>query len=137
MTVKDKKFTKLSNETYEMEDKLYAINSKPYSDLKSQYYMVPNWLHFTLTKIGVSPQEKLVYECMLRYANNSNRNPFPSYSRIMEFTGIKSRTTVIKCIQRLIDLGLIIQVRKGGYNLKGGNTSNEYKVYYIYELPQR
>ena len=47
------------------------INNKPYTKDCKGFYIMPNELHFLLDDLGLSAQEKLMYECLVRYGNNS------------------------------------------------------------------
>ncbi|WP_040212543.1 helix-turn-helix domain-containing protein [Clostridium polynesiense] len=98
-----------------------------------EYYIIPNWLHPLLTEIGLTSQEKLVYECLLRYSHNSEKDPYPSQETIMKFTGIKTKHTVIRCLNKLYSIGLVKLLKKGGRHTHAHIATNEYKVYYIYE----
>lgn len=104
------------------------ICSTSYTNMDGEFFIIPNWLGIELTKLKVKPNERLIYITLLRFANNSSRNPFPSYKTIQEYTGINSRTTISNSLKRLEDIGLIEKLHKG--TIQG--DSNIYKVNYIY-----
>jgi len=103
-------------------------SSTPYTEMNGEWFIVPNWLGIELTKLGVKANERLVYMTLLRFANNSENNPFPSYKRIQEHTGIVGRTTLSNCLKNLERVGLIEKTHQGTTQ----GDSNRYKVNYIY-----
>lgn len=81
---------------------------------KEYFVKVPTWI---ARNSFISPLAKTVYIAILSY------NPsFPSYKRLCKDTGIKSKTTIRKCLKELLLLGLI-QIHNSGYN-----TSNNYTI---------
>ncbi|WP_195244615.1 helix-turn-helix domain-containing protein [Clostridium celatum] len=108
------------------------INNKPYTKDSKGFYIMPNELHFLLTDLGLTAQEKLIYECLVRYSNNSENNPFPSYSTLQKFASC-GRNTVAKGLKNLQEYGLVEVLEKGS-NLTG--KSNTYKIRYVYENTQ-
>lgn len=108
------------------------INNKPYTKDCKGFYIMPNELHFLLDDLGLSAQEKLIYECLVRYGNNSENNPFPSYSTIQRFVSC-GRNTVAKGLKVLQEKGLVAVLEKGS-NLT--RKSNIYRINYVYSKEQ-
>ena len=54
------------------------INNRPYTKDSKGFYIMPNELHLLLHEMGCNAYDKLIYEAMVRYSNNSENNPFPS-----------------------------------------------------------
>lgn len=109
------------------------INNKPYTKDCKGFYIMPNKLHFLLDDLGLSAQEKLIYECLVRYSNNSENNPFPSYSTIQRFASC-GRNTVAKGLKFLQEIGLVVVLEKGS-NLTG--KSNIYRINYVHDKEQQ
>lgn len=103
------------------------ITDKPYTDLAGGFFIVPNNFGLVMSAIGLKPNDRLIYLTMLRFANNSG-NPFPSYKKIKEYTGISSDNTVSSSIKRLEESGLIEKIHRGTTQ----GDSNVYKVNYAY-----
>lgn len=102
------------------------ITSRPYSELTGGFHILPNEIYRAMTILGMNPNEKLVYLYLVRLAHNSGL-PFPSYTKIMNNTGITSRSTLAKVLKALEDRNLIKKVYKGNSN----GQANTYKVNYI------
>lgn len=83
--------------------------------MKKEYFVkVPNWI---ARSAFLSPYSKTLYVAIVSY------NPsFPSYSQLVKDTGIKSKTTIRKCLKELVLFDLI-KIIKGGFN-----TSNTYVI---------
>ncbi len=77
-------------------------------------------------RLDLEPLDKLVYICLLRYADNNSREAFPGQERIANDIGIK-RNRVIKAIKVLNEKGLI-EVKKR-FDKTGSQKSNLYIVY--------
>lgn len=105
-----------------------TISNKPYTKDSKGFYIMPNELHYLLNEIGLTAQEKLIYECLIRYSNNSENNPFPSYSTIQRFASC-GRGTISKGLKKLQDLGVIDVLHHGTRQ----GESNVYKIRYIYD----
>lgn len=103
------------------------INNKSYSEMKGNFFIVPNDLGLVLSEMNLKPNDRLIYLTMLRFANNSG-NPFPSYKKIREYTGISSDSTVSSSLKRLEESGLIEKIHRGTTQ----GDSNVYKVNYAY-----
>lgn len=103
------------------------ISNRPYTKDSKAFFIVPNDLGLLMTKLKLKPNDRLVYMCLLRFANNSG-NPYPSYKKIKEYTGIASDNTVSASIKRLEQVGLICKVHQG----KAEGDSNVYQVNYVY-----
>ena len=108
------------------------ITNKPYAEIEGGFFIVPNNFGLICTELKLKPNDRLIYLCLLRFANNSDRNPFPSYKRIKDYTGISSDNTVSASIKRLEEVGLIAKLHKG--TIQG--DSNVYQVNYAYVEPQ-
>lgn len=104
------------------------INSKPYTENSKEFYIMPNELHYLLHQMGLTAQEKLIYECLIRYSNNSKNNPFPSYSTLQKFASC-GRGTVSKALKTLQEKGLVEVLSRGNNITK---QSNIYKINYVY-----
>lgn len=104
------------------------ITNRPYTKDSKGFYIMPNELHYLLYDIGLTAQEKLIYECLIRYSNNSENNPFPSYNTLQKFASC-SRATVSKSLKNLQSFGLVEVLHKG---TKQGD-SNIYKINYVYK----
>lgn len=103
-----------------------TITSIPYSDLKGGFHILPNDIYIAMTILGLKPNEKLVYLYLVRLAHNSGL-PFPSYTDIMNNTGINTRNTLANVLKSLEERNLIKRIYRG--NSKG--QANTYKVNYI------
>ena len=102
------------------------ITSRPYSELTGGFHILPNEIYRAMTILGMNPNEKLVYLYLVRLAHNSGL-PFPSYTKIMNNTGITSRSTLSKVLRSLEEKNLIKKIYKGNSN----GQANTYKVHYI------
>lgn len=81
---------------------------------KEYFVKVPTWI---ARGSFLSPLAKTVYVAILSYEPS-----FPSYKRLCKDTGIKSKTTIRKCLKELVQFDLI-KILKGGFN-----TSNTYII---------
>lgn len=118
-----------------IKEKHIKITDKPYTKDSKGFYIMPNELHYILYDMGLTTAEKLIYECLIRYSNNSENNPFPSYNTLQKFAS-SSRATVSKSLKNLQSFGLVEVLHKG---TKQGD-SNIYKINYVYkdsEVPQK
>jgi len=59
------------------------------------------WVDKAILNGPISPASKLVYMALAYFANNTNQSCFPSYSTIMDVSGIRSRSTISKAISQL------------------------------------
>lgn len=107
------------------------ITNKPYTEDSKGFYIMPNELHYWLKELGLTAQEKLIYECLVRYSNNSKNNPFPSYNTIQKFASC-SRPTISKALEKLEELGLVIVLHRG----KRQGDNNVYKIKYVYKVAE-
>lgn len=57
---------------------------------------------------------KIVYCALAYFANNKTQKAFPSIKKIMELTGLGSRTTIVNSIKKLEGYCFIIAERKKG-----------------------
>lgn len=81
---------------------------------KEYYIKVPTWI---ARSPSISPLAKTLFVVISSY------NPsFPSYKTLILNTGIKSKTTIRKCLIELLSFNLI-SIKKGGFN-----TSNTYVI---------
>lgn len=81
---------------------------------KKQFVAIPHWI---ARNADISPLAKIVYMVIASF------NPsFPSYKRLCKDTGIKSKTTISKCLKELVLLNLILVIRHGF------NRSNTYRI---------
>lgn len=101
------------------------INSKSYAELEGNYFKVHNDIGVILSKLKLKPNDRLIYLTMLRFANNSG-NPFPSYKKLREHTGIASDSTISASIKRLEEAGLIVKLHRGTTQ----GDSNVYQINY-------
>lgn len=104
-----------------------TISNKPYTKDSKGFYIMPNELHIMLYEMGLTGQEKLIYEALVRYSNNSENNPFPSYSTLQKWASC-GRATVSKGLKKLQELGLVEVLHKGTRQ----GDSNIYKINYVY-----
>lgn len=104
------------------------ISNRPYTKDSKGFYIMPNELHYLLYDMGLTAPEKLIYECLIRYSNNSENNPFPSYNTLQKFASC-SRATVSKSLKNLQSFGLVEVLHRG---TKQGD-SNIYKINYVYK----
>ena len=81
---------------------------------KEYFVKVPTWI---ARSSFLSPLAKTVYVAIISYDPS-----FPSHKKLCKDTGIKSRTTISKCLKELVHFDLI-KILKGGYN-----TSNTYII---------
>lgn len=70
--------------------------------------------------------QKLVLIGLANYANHEY-TCWPSHKTLMKLSGIRSRQTIIKCLDSLEDRGLIS--KKGRIKSTGEQTSNSYKLH--------
>ena len=101
------------------------ISNRPYTN---NFFIVPNDLGLFMTKLNLKPSDKLIYMCLLGFANTSG-NPHLSYKKIKEYTGIASDRTISESIKRLEEAGLIVKLHKG----KAKGDYNVYQVNYVYK----
>ncbi len=73
-----------------------------------------------------------VYLCLVRHANNEG-TCYPSLNTIAKKCGI-CRNTVIRTIDKLVELGLIVRERREGPNNQKERTSNLYTIVDISEV---
>ena len=85
-------------------------------------------------RLNLEPLDKLVYICLLRYADNNSREAFPAQVRIGKDIGI-TRQRVNTAIKTLTDRGLI-EVKQR-FDKKGSQKSNRYIVYDANEVINR
>lgn len=79
--------------------------------------------------LPIDEHAKIVYICLCRFSDG-DKKAFPSYASIGKKCSIKSRTTIKKAIDKLMEVGLLdYKTRKTN---KGGQTSN---LYFIYNRP--
>lgn len=103
-----------------------TITNIPYAELHKGFFILPNEIHRAMTVLSMTPNEKLVYLYLVRLAHNSGL-PFPSYTNIMENTGINTRNTLAKVLKGLEGKNLIKRVYKGNSH----GQANTYQVHYI------
>ena len=103
------------------------INNRPYTKDSNGFYIMPNELHLLLHEMGCNAYDKLIYEAMVRYSNNSENNPFPSYKKLQEWASC-SKGSVAKSIKHLQELKLLEVLQKGTRE----GQSNTYKIKYVY-----
>ena len=103
------------------------INNRPYTKDSKGFYIMPNELHLLLHEMGCNAYDKLIYEAMVRYSNNSENNPFPSYKKLQEWASC-SKGSVAKSIKHLQELKLLEVLQKGTRE----GQSNTYKIKYVY-----
>lgn len=106
------------------------ITNKSYFEMESGYFKVPNFLYELAFEMGLNRVERDIYICLVRYANGSTRNPFPSYKKLKKYTMTTRNDTIAKAIRRLEELGLITVISKGTTQ----GQSNIYKVNYVYPV---
>lgn len=85
-------------------------------------------------RLQLEALDKLVYICLLRYADNNTREAFPGMQRIANDIGI-TRRRVITAIERLIDKKLI--QKKERFDITGSQKSNLYIVFDANEVINR
>jgi predicted transcriptional regulator len=85
-------------------------------------------------RLNLDPLDKLVYICLLRYANNSSREAYPGQETIAKNVGI-SRKRVNIAVKVLEEKGLIKKEQR--FDKKGGQKSNNYIVYDANEVIHR
>jgi predicted transcriptional regulator len=91
---------------------------------KRNFFMVDNGVFDE--RLNLEPLDKLVYICLLRYADNTSREAFPAMQRIADDIGI-TRQRVNTAIKILEQRGLI--KKKKRFDKTGGKKSNLYIVY--------
>lgn len=99
---------------------------------RRNFFMVDNGVFDKRLNLG--PMEKLVYICLLRYADNNSREAFPGQAKIGQDIGI-TRQRVNAAINVLAERGLI-KVKKQ-FDKTGGQKSNLYIVYDANEVIHR
>ena len=77
--------------------------------------------------LPIEEHAKIVYLCLCRYADSDNQS-FPSHLTIGSRCGIKSRTTVKKAIDTLMEVGLLDYITRTDKKT-GGQSSNLYTIY--------
>lgn len=91
---------------------------------RRNFFMVDNGIFDE--RLELDPLDKLVYICLLRYADNTTREAFPGMQRIANDIGIK-RNRVNKAIKRLQEKELL--EKRPRYDKLGAQKSNNYIVY--------
>ena len=91
---------------------------------RRNFFMIDNGVFDE--RLNLEPLDKLVYICLLRYADNDTREAFPGQARIAKDIGITRQrvNTAIKILQdrELIDV-------KQRFDKTGSQKSNHYIVY--------
>ncbi|WP_404989342.1 helix-turn-helix domain-containing protein [Clostridium culturomicium] len=121
---------KTTKELRAMETMNFKITNKSYFEMEHGFFKVPNFIYELAEDMGLNRVERDIYMCLIRYANGSNRNPFPSYKILKKYTMVKKNDTIAKAIRRLEELGLIAVISKGTTQ----GQSNVYKVNYVYPV---
>lgn len=114
-----------------MEENRIKITNKPYTKDSKGFYIMPNELHYLLNEMGCNAYDKLIYEAMVRYSNNSENNPFPSYQKLQEWASC-SKGSVSKSIKHLQELGLLEVIHRGTRQ----GDSNVYRINYVYSITE-
>lgn len=78
----------------------------------------------------ISCHAKMVYVVLCMYANRDDKTCYPSLKTICKDTSIKSKTTVKKGIDELIEKGFLEVI-----NRKDGKGSNESNLYIVKDYP--
>jgi predicted transcriptional regulator len=99
---------------------------------KRNFFMVDNGVFDE--RLNLEPLDKLVYICLLRYADNNSREAYPGQSRIAKDIGI-TRQRVNIAINTLTEKGLI--EKRARFDKRGSQTSNQYIVYDANEVINR
>lgn len=97
------------------------------------YTLVDNHIFET----NISPYAKLIYVALCKYANQDGIC-FPSLKTLSQVTGIKSKHTIIKAINELLQYGMI-EVKKNKYHsniyqIKSKYYSNIANKYVVHEI---
>ena len=66
-----------------------------------------------MTDINVNAQEKSFLLCLLRHMNHTTKECYPSLETLQKKSGIKSKSTLLKTRQSLVDKGLISYQKSG------------------------
>jgi predicted transcriptional regulator len=85
-------------------------------------------------RLNLEPLDKLVYICLLRYANNNSKEAYPGQETIAKNVGI-SRKRVNLAVKVLEERGLIKKQQR--FDKTGGQKSNNYIVYDANEVIHR
>ncbi len=99
---------------------------------KRNFFMVDNGVFDE--QLNLEPLDKLVYICLLRYADNNTREAFPGQARVAKDIGI-TRQRVNIAINTLVEKGLI--EKRARFDKRGSQTSNRYIVYDANEIINR
>jgi len=99
---------------------------------RRNFFMVDNGVFDE--RLNLEPLDKLVYICLLRYADNNSREAFPGQARIGRDIGI-TRQRVNAAIKTLTDRGLIDVKQR--FDKAGSQKSNQYIVYDANEVINR
>ena len=91
---------------------------------RRNFFMVDNGVFDE--RLNIEPLDKLIYICLLRYADNNTREAFPGQARIAKDIGI-TRQRVNTAIKILQDRGLIDVKQR--FDKTGSQKSNHYIVY--------
>jgi predicted transcriptional regulator len=78
----------------------------------------------------LTTHEKMVYMVLRSYANGHDNSVFPSIQTIAK-KGSMSKPTAIKCLDRLIELGLVVKEERKKVS-KNGKISSTSNLYYLY-----
>lgn len=78
------------------------------------------------TELFENANEKMTYIVIKRHATNGTRNAFPSLTTIAEKVGCSKRTA-IRCVQSLIDKGLLLRLKQFDPETKRYH-SNQYTI---------
>ena len=97
---------------------------------KRNFFMVDN----SIFEMDLGPIDKLVYICLLRYADNNTREAFPGQQRIANDCGI-GRQRVNEAIRALEEAGLVVKQQR--FEKTGGQKSNLYIVFDANEVINR
>lgn len=105
------------------------MSDKIRSKWRDNYHRIPlNFLNYTK-----NPYTITLYVALMQFADNDTGKAYPSLKTLRELTGF-SKTTIIKSIKELEDLGCISKVRVKSKN--GDFTSNIYYIGDVHQMKQ-
>jgi hypothetical protein len=92
------------------------------SKFNGPFIPVPRWV---LKFLNGDPTTLMVLVYSMQYMDNDTQQLTTSYDHIAEITGT-SRRTVIRCMNKLVDLGVVRKVKRLGKN--GNNKTNAFII---------
>ena len=90
------------------------------------YYVVHAWM---INRLGLRGNELIVFAIMYGFCQDGEHKFRGSLSYIQQWMGVRTKHTVVKAIDGLVEKGII--VKETSFNDEGGHATNVYRVNYM------